>query len=1006
MLKEQLEELRKTRKTLLHTRKSMIRFVEDEDLDTSTLFKSLPFETPFTKPSSLSFDRHQLSEREETRFNKKFAPFLKQLLPRMKDKSINLMLEYLLRIYSIDTFNPNELLFLLLPFKRYSAQFLALSRNSKSQFSNMKTYSVLGISKILLRDRYLFLLYVEYFRSYLFLREFLDKSLEEIIEMVKGSDLDYLSEFYQIMTYLVDQNEHGKALEIYHRMRSYLESEDFVSLLRPFYSECTIRMENLDSGPKHPFEAVHRNAAGRALLKDPVEVAKYINYLELSGVTPKEFNENEYKMLRILFLGKSHRISNYSDLVALYREIVPKAEFTKYLMKEGKILSFYPYLDDESKVLVVHESVDDPHIDLLTPSNHVSFIKNMRNELFERHYSEILEKCLGFKTFDPGLFRDEKPRDWKVSDSDVVRTNLIKLARHHGHDLTEEFMKMDVTEKLVLSYLLHSSYPYGPEFSQLLISTAKSSGDPTLISDLASFLCRHPSNLNEFCAWACANGFAPSIEDVMAMHGGSIDSNIHYTFFVMTGSAASLRVLFDRKYDFIWKLYESKNFDRILKISNLYGADKVLIGHPAVFDFIASFSDSISDKDALVGYLLDNCNHQASLDHLVAFLDMLIRFRQHKSWEVARTILLEGLSERHQFQSVLDYIIAHFDKFSGEDAALFDRVFESDAMFDCHDFRSIVSNEEAASFFIDSYIRHRNEDILPVIPVVAPILIRFKKESITALFEKYTNIMGAYSGSILREYPEASNVLLHVDARYTLKEICSPFDDIHTPLLLKILGTKKVHSPDVIGRLATAFSEGLGTYTRCTHIVALLRFYERSFGRFSNSSISSLLRSIYRLDKTMFYGIAHEAIDVHSFLFTDVVLDMVSDIISSSPVCDESLLLLSKFLDHHGCFDMHDAFELYKRVFKLKSKLSPALIRSLCQNDFSIGKEVLRHIAKMLQNRSEVLYCLDILVSIFKHVKEARSLGSEIIEDVIVYTEDRDESILSRSSELLELLST
>lgn len=986
MLREQLEELQRAKKTLLHARRSAMRFVDD--VDTAALLDHLPFETPFTKPRSLSFDRHRLSEREEARFNRRFAPFLRQLVPRMQDRGIDFLLEYLLRVYSIDTFNPSELLFLLLPFRRYSQQLQTLSRNTGNQFLGMEAYSVQAVARTLVRDRHLFVMYAEYFRSYQSLREFLDRTLSLVMDAVRSSDREYLSEFYQIMTHLVSQGEHGKALEIYHRMGSYLQNSAFAELLGPFCTESTLP----DSfGPGHP-ETVYRGSSGRSLLRDPVGMAKYIEYLDVTGATPREFNESEYKMLQILFLGRAHGITSYSDLSGLYREIEPRTEFTKYLV-ENRIQSLYPDLDDEGKVLVVQRSTD-ACVDLLTPSNHVILIRNMRRDLFELHYDEILEKCLGFKTFDPSLFC--KPCRWRRG-SDVVKANVIKLAQHHGHDLTDELMD-EMHDRIALGYLLRSPRPYDQEFSQLLIATAKDSGDPALISDLGSFLCRRALCLDEFCAWACASGFAPSIEGIIDAHCASIDSIIHYDFFTRTGSATSLRTLLDRKYDLAGKLYDSRRFDCILQMSEACGIGEVLIDHPGVLDLIAGFSDRISDKHALVGHLLDR-SCEESLEHLVGFLDLLIDFREHRSWDVARAVLLECMSERHQFQSVLDHIVAHFSQFSGEDAVLFDKVLGSNAVLDSSSIRSIAVHQETASFFVDSCIRHRSDSMLAVIPVVAPILIKFRKEGIVTLFERHTSIMGAYAGSVLREYPEASSALLHVDPRHALRAICASFDGTHTPLLLRILGSKKTSSLSTVGMLATTFVEGLGTFTQHIHVATLLRFYVRSFGE-PCSAITSLLRSIYALDRAMFCSIAHEAVE-HAFLFVDVVPDIVGDI-GTAPVCDDILLLLSMLLDREH-LDL-DALGLYKQVFSLKSASSPVLIGSLCLR-FGIARDVLHHISEKLRDCSDVLYCLDILLSIFKH-RETRGLGSEIIESIVVYTEDRDESVMSRSSELLEMLAS
>ena len=101
MLKEQLLELQKSKKTIFSEYKSSIRFIEDDDVDINTIFDSLQFKSEYTTLKSLNFDRQRLSQREEIKFNKKFSPFLKGLISNTKDRQFDILLEFLIRIYLI-----------------------------------------------------------------------------------------------------------------------------------------------------------------------------------------------------------------------------------------------------------------------------------------------------------------------------------------------------------------------------------------------------------------------------------------------------------------------------------------------------------------------------------------------------------------------------------------------------------------------------------------------------------------------------------------------------------------------------------------------------------------------------------------------------------------------------------------------------------------------------------------------------------------------------------------
>ena len=77
-------------------------------MDTLSILKSIVKINVYTKPSSIHFDRHHLSEREENKFNSEFSIFLKQMIEHMNDADIEYKLEYFVRVFSIDTFNPKE----------------------------------------------------------------------------------------------------------------------------------------------------------------------------------------------------------------------------------------------------------------------------------------------------------------------------------------------------------------------------------------------------------------------------------------------------------------------------------------------------------------------------------------------------------------------------------------------------------------------------------------------------------------------------------------------------------------------------------------------------------------------------------------------------------------------------------------------------------------------------------------------------------------------------------
>jgi len=1023
MLKDQLEEIRKKRRTLFDTRNSAtVRFIEEDDVDTETLLNLITFGSSFTKPKSLNFDRHQLSEKEEAKFNLKFTPFLKSIISRMHDDGIGYLLEYLVRIYSIDTFNQKELTFLLLPFKQYFSQLSAISKMGRSQFSSLKAYSIHSISKILLRDRTLFVQYVEYFKHYHTLKDFLDRSLDELIEMVKSSNFDYVDEFYQIMTILIDQSAHAKALEIYHRMKSYLDSDEFVKLLAPYNLEKDLLSTQEDSVIRSKFEIVYKNGSGRSFLKSQNDLVKYLQYLDSNGImNPSEFSVDEYKVLRFLFLRKRIDDVENRNLIDLYREIMPKIGLTQYLLRSGALKDFYDSMDDESIFCAIKESETDPLLDLMSESNHACFLRNMKADLFQRHFRQIVEKCIRFRNFDSSLFKSDidfenlvdKNFSKSVSTS-CSQANVIILAQTTNFDLTSLFLGQNIENKLVLGYLLRSNFKFDLEFLNILYNTAKRLCDSALISGLVSFVCRTQINLHDFCYWAKTSGFILSINDVVHTHGDLIDSEFHFDYFLATDSSTSLQILIDRNYNIVERLCEVEDYQHLMQISKIYGIKTILISHPFVLSIISKLGCAAEEKslgagkdDArdIVDYLISNTFNSQEIPLLINFVDVLIEFRDHSSWPVLRTIMIESLSNFMHAQEILQYIVSHLSLFTSEDADLFDKIFTFDVNFELS---SLVANEDASATLINSYIKQNmcSENLygrlLPSLPYITPLLIKNKIEAATYLFETFTNIIGTYSECLLLHYPEKADLLLGIDPRFSVKALCKHFGESSLTVLMKIFESQTTRSSSVIDVVSDVFVSHLGHQVQSEHLLGFLRFYARSFGCSANEQITNLFVKAYKFYKPIFFGVAQEISQDLPSLLLDMLPFLVNDI--SSQTNDPNVyLLLSQILISEDA-DLEEPISLIKKIYKAHNVYSAEAIGSVCRSRSEVLEVVLQHIIKYMKKGTDLSYCIEILISVVQKCNISKELKDFVVSNTIEHTENRDASTANKASELLHLL--
>lgn len=1030
-----MAELKKTRKTLLHHRAALVRFVADDDIDNASILSMVTIESPYTTQRALSFERQQLSEKEEFRFNRKFAAFVKGLIAEMNNKCIDYCLELLVRAYCADTYNADELLFLMLPFRRYIEQIRIISKNTASPLAQMKSYSIRTIAQVLLRDARSFFSVVEYFKHYKLLHGFLDRLMDEIIEILRGSGRDYLSEMYQILVYLTEQGEERKALEIYHRMRTYLDSDDFVSLLARFFAEDEVRMVDEAKKCLGLYETAHRDASGRLFLKDEQKLSHYINFLESRKLVPAEFTIEEYSVLKKLcmcdkasndqFIRSDGQMDdnnckitdqNIRCIESLYKEMGNKIKLTKLLADSPQISILYRYMNTEDRMYMVSRS-SAPILELFNEANHGILVKNMRRDVFEKHYEDVLRACIDFVSFDAGLFGRFSMCE---CPSSTAKRNLIRLAAHTGHSLVSELLGGRLDDSIFLSYLLLSDHAFEAVDVKRIIEAVVALGTPSLVSDAAVFLLKRgdAEAVRSFCSWAQRGGMERNIEPLVNGSLEKLDGVFLWEFLLKTESPTVLRSLLDRNPDTVRRLYDLPNLGLVRQAAAIVGTGGILIDHPETLRFVEHYHAELDDAHSIIDYALARVQQPGAVNCLLCFYGRLIEFRGHSQWPFARAIIIEGLEEKSAHQRFIEHILKNIAAFSG-DQSLFSALLAGPVVLAAADIEGICEAGAPAADFIEEALLRRLFEPLPLIPSISPLLIKYKKSSVAGLFAEYCNLMYAYARNVLADYPEIMGVLLGVDPRHSLRELTdcirrslpSGADPEKTTrclaLLTDIMRQKECRSREVMRSLAQFLCDDAYAGGVPSDMPGLfVRFYVRSLGAAGCKEVSDLVYKIAAKDNEQFNGMMLDTIEHNWEIYTAVFEAAVSRVSGCVAGTDASasLLLISKYIDCQPGAAAKYGPELFKSVFGLQNARSAAAIASLCRADAGLITDVNDYILGMIKEKRAIEYSLDVLTYLFKNVGQYAVNRGAVMPLACVLSEGKDEASAEHARLLYESL--
>lgn len=1138
MLKEQLSNKKQNMKTLLHHRKSLVTFLPEFDMDNAEVLKHITIKTKYTTTSSLHFERQSLTMREETRFNIKFVEFLESLSREMGNDSINYMLEYVVRVYNADTYNSEELLFLLLPYRKYGKQILMLGKNMGSVFQEMRKYSIGFICRAIRDDGRYFQRYAAYFKDYDVLGEFIEKTVDEMAMLLQGQESEHIGELYKAMNYLVCGGHWTAALRMYQRLRKQMETAECFELLREKFT-----IEEID-GVKEKnnvdiYAEIHRSGGGRELLNRGLAekgernnnntnnrtgnviatLDGYLEYLEKRGkeeTVNGGFTELEMRVLKLV-VAEKFEIKfeiNCVEIEKLYCEMKGCLRLTEMLIEKINFEQIYHHADVESVIYIFNNHrllrISNNNIstierfqvivdDLLKEDNYAVVLRNIRRDVFMEFYEVFLLACLRFTAFDSTFFSHFVPEMRKKPG--VRSQNIVELAEHTGYNLLSELVEQDWAETAYLGHLLRHACGLDEPHAASIIDCLKArvNAGPVagpvaglvagLVADANVFLVANPFPrlISSFLEWRSDN--MKSVEPLVERVVKSLDTGFLLQFLAETQNTVVLVELAGRSEsanDLVKQLYEAEQFELLFELTKRgYTAAVLNYTRDNVFKFVEKYFTKyfthFTDADPIISFLLDTYDdvednvetRKKTLSMLLADSIALIRFRNHKQWPLAKVILLESLNKNLQHPSqghsqgyslcnklcnknsdpldirvILDYVVEHIDNFV-DDTDIFEQLV---SLADISIIKKLATNgSRPAAEFVDIFVTKTTTDLLPVLPFVMPLLLKYAKrlkyakQSLTNIYERYNKLLGPYSAAIVRDCPKFSYLLLHVDPRYSLSAIykSNNFNDdfnndfnndsnndsslnnvCKNPMennystdnhyiistLESIFNTRTVTSYDCIDKTVHFLSAHIFPSTT---YVAFINFFINSFGTTKNDCVKDFLAYLFTNSHNVFLKIfANDFLSKNTYIFSAAAEKALQTLLSQDYNQDHNQdhdqdyeIAIEFFADFYRRYDYPlpiPTLDFAKHVYSFHTNSSCLLISAIFTRDHFIIQPFNEYLEEQFISDSE--YALSVLIYLYRNTHAYWINAKSSRKLALLHTEDTNLRVSDLSRSLYNIL--
>lgn len=920
-LKDQLLKIKKCRRAVHSREGERVRFGDTEDMDDEMILDLVPIQTPYTRARSLSFDRQKQTEEKEEKFNRKFSKFLKELVKYGNTNDIEYLFDYLVRRYLCDTFNSKEMFFFLLPFRKYYEQILCLSRRSDfNYFSVQPTYSYQFIGNLCLREKQFFDFFVEYFEYFKYIREFCLDVLGYIISGMRNVDKDFSMQFFEIISHLIKLEENGVAVKVFFEIRDYIEEalDEFIELLEPHFNkeylisrrqrEVERKVIILQSEAAY-FRNIYDNEEDRKILGDRSKYKNYVIWLHREVLALKSFSESEFKALKILCgIGEGRidgEISVYTDLFNELRDKKGLVDLLNYNFPKD-ILTLIPYMGDEDKAYLSRLS---PWLweSLITESNYAMVVMNMPRRAIKQDLAKIMKVCLKYVRYDVSVFigyLDKEVFLLLIEEclEDIFVKNIIDTAKLMSIDLTPIIVEKRLyISPAYLNYLSEEPRSLGVEMSRRIFEDIMELPSKAHVDALCRYLHQIEDQklVNDTLGCLIEKGcFYPTFYSVLMFHMEVLSEGSCERILDIRGFSKENYPVVDRLYRYRENIADEclmeRHHDALFFLCKRYGFSKVLGNRND--EYVMDFVDMLSKQDLLPEEIWEFIHYSSSLivferKKIIKILfqsryvPYLIKCGMLKEWQIIKVIVAELILQYNQHREFcFDYFLSNHNDFEN-DLDLLDVIIRDGISVDYEKLMEVFKDSESyfRSGLSDILLRNLSFNSLGFVPVIAPSMIEYKKESVRILFKEHKNIMSPYIKDVLLKFPEIEDCMFEIDPRHLLAGSMKAYIDMPNDHLLEFM-YKVLDLPEIL--LPLPVLERIMKFLGANVSRAKGKLFTKFFGIYlkaypeAGERIQLLLETLYSSSRSIFFEVSKTSLPLCYKIFkaySDTMVKMAKE---------------------------------------------------------------------------------------------------------------------------------
>ncbi|TBU15883.1 hypothetical protein CWI40_050440 [Ordospora colligata] len=947
-LKNQLRMLKMNRRAIHAEVKRRLMFGETEDLDDESILDLIPIKTEYTTLKSLTFDRQRQTCRQEEKFNAKFSKFVRDLVRYGSIKGVEYLFEYLVRRYMCDAFNAKEMMFALLPFKKYYSHVLCLSsRTEFSYFEQQIVYSCQFVGNMCLKDKHFFDFFVGYF-DYVKeddIRVFCEDVLEHVYAGIGRTGKDFSMQFFEIVTCLVDVGEWKMAVDVYNRIKKHVEAActEFIEVLKPYCDlnslDIHVNQDDLngvDEMKPHDeneyFKKMHEDGNGREFLSNMERCKRYVQWMLRENIRDGSYTDFELNMLLSLYGGVNNEIEGQIvDYANLLNEIGDKKRLIERLSNSfGKcIIELAKYMNSDDKAYLTM-LLPELWRGLMTDSNHSMVMMSIPKSIFKREIHDIMKMCLGYTNYNAKLFVNEL-------NSSIILILLNECSRDieiQNIIATSRMIRMDL-KPFIISERLYVI----PRYLDYLTETCKETNSEasfTIVEELKNEIIkmntgdRNASLLDSICRYLHHSKDAQSVNQMIGMiikveytstvfysmlrvHSEVLTMDTCELVLSMKGIINEVYCILERLYSYkeevIDECLEEKMYDALVSLCMSKGISTVLNGRKCkeVEEFMKVMCEYDLDDEEMNEYaqycsILVEYGSKEMVAVLLneKYMPHLMKCVGIPGWNAAKAILIE-LIRRHEKsrQWCFEYFVDNSNKFEDE-LDLFEQIVVDRCVYiDENGFMEMIlrSSVYFRCGIMDTVIRNGLfKDLLRYIPYVVPGMIELKVYSVQVFFEKYGRVMGMYVKDVLMKFPEIADCMLNMDSRHLIlggiRAYESGVESGCAEFLHKVINNPGVEVCLQVLKIAEKFVEQNIMDLSSKLIVRIILLCLEKQGELGND-MTELLMKMYETRRKEFFEISNAGFSICSRVFKPYMHAMVENASNND---SEAIVFVTNYL--------------------------------------------------------------------------------------------------------------